>query len=97
MGRPTITDDQRELAVILLANSLRKDAHLRPRPDPDVRAGVQEAPGGVSAATRWRLEASRRYTRGMVDLLAVLFDGGRAVADECLADAERLAFGPRHD
>jgi hypothetical protein len=93
MGRPTISEDQRELAIILLANALRKDAHLRPRPDPDVREGA----GGVSAATRWRVEASRRYARGMIDLLAVLFDGGRAVADECLAEAERLAFGPYHD
>ena len=93
MGRPTITDDQRELAVILLANALRKDAHLRPPPDSDVR----EAAGGVSGAMRWRVEASRRYAQGMLDLLAVMFDGGRAVAEECLAEAEIMAFGPRHD
>jgi hypothetical protein len=92
MGRPAITDDQRELAVILLANALRKDAHLRPLPGAVVREGT----GGVSGALRWRVEASRRYAQGMFDLLAVLFDNGRAVAEECLADAETMAFG-RHD
>jgi hypothetical protein len=33
----------------------------------------------------------------MTDLLAVLFDQGRAVATECLAAAEVLAFGRRDD
>jgi hypothetical protein len=93
MGQPTITDDQRELAVILLANALRKDAHLRTRPGVAGPEGTE----AVSGAARWRIEASRRYARGMTDLLAVLFDGGRAVADECLAAAEVLAFGRRHD
>ncbi|HEY7032723.1 MAG TPA: hypothetical protein VH482_15375 [Thermomicrobiales bacterium] len=85
MGQPTITDDQRELAVILLANALRKDAHLRGRADPG------------AGSTRWRIEASRRYAQGMTDLLAVLFDQGRAVANDCLAAAEVLAFGRRDD
>jgi hypothetical protein len=31
MGQPAITEDQRELAVILLANALRRDAHLQRR------------------------------------------------------------------
>ncbi|HEV2066812.1 MAG TPA: hypothetical protein VGR08_08245, partial [Thermomicrobiales bacterium] len=26
MGRPTITEDQREMAIVLLANAMRKDA-----------------------------------------------------------------------
>jgi hypothetical protein len=85
MGQPTITEDQRELAVILLANALRKDAHLKTRAD------------AVAGATRWRIEASRRYARGMTDLLAVLFDDGRMVANECLAAAEILAFGRSDD
>jgi hypothetical protein len=85
MGQPTITEDQRELAVILLANALRKDAHLRTRAE------------AVAGSTRWRMEASRRYAQGMTDLLAVLFDGGRTVANECLAAAEVLAFGRRDD
>ena len=93
MGQPTITDDQRELAVILLANALRKDAHLRLRPG---AAATGNAEVG-SASTRWRIEASRRYAQGMTDLLAVLFDGGRVVADECLRAAEAMAFGPHDD
>jgi hypothetical protein len=93
MGQPTITEDQRELAVILLANALRKDAHLRSRQG----AAVPGDAGVGSGATRWRMEASRRYAQGMTDLLAMLFDGGRTVADECLRTAEVMAFGPRLD
>lgn len=93
MGQPAITDDQRELAVILLANALRKDAHLQTGAGGAGNAGTET----MSGAARWRLEASRRYVRGMTDLLAVLFEGGRAVADECLAEAELLAFGSRRD
>jgi hypothetical protein len=91
MGQPTITDDQRQLAVILLANALRKDAHLRGRPAGHVGSE------SVSGTARWRIEASRRYAQGMTDLLALLFDGGRAVADECLAAAESMAFGERRE
>jgi hypothetical protein len=93
MGLPVITDDQRELAVVLLANALRKDAHLRRRPI-DRTGGDAAGPPG---ATRWRIEASRRYGQGMTDLLALLFQDGRSVADECLRAAEILAFGPRDD
>jgi hypothetical protein len=88
MTQPTITPDQRDLAVTLLANALRKDAHLwrghGRSPDAD----------GIGGTTRWRVEASRRYAQGMTDLLAVLFDGGRPLADDCLRAAEQLAFGP---
>lgn len=87
MTQPTITLDQRDLAVTLLANALRKDAHLwRGR-----------SPSGAAVAnstSRWRIEAARRYSQGMTDLLAILFDGGRPLAEACLRDAERLAFGP---
>lgn len=93
MGRPAITEDQRELAVILLANALRRDAHLQRRS----LTGDREEAAGLGGATRWRAEASRRYAQGMTDLLAVLFENGRIVADECLKAAEVLAFGPRHD
>lgn len=93
MGLPTITDDQRELAVILLANALRRDAHLQRRP----AVGDREEAAGLGSASRWRAEASRRYAQGMSDVLAILFDDGRAVAAECLRAAEILAFGPRHD
>ena len=94
MSKPTITLDQRDLAVTLLANALRKDAHLwRPSSDSADRAIA-------AGATGWRIEAARRYAQGMTDLLAILFDGGRPLADACLKEAERLAFGPpppRHD
>jgi hypothetical protein len=93
MGLPTITDDQREIAVILLANALRRDAHLQRRP----MTGAGAEPAGPGGAARWRAEASRRYAQGMTDLLAILFQDGRSVADECLRAAEILAFGPRHD
>lgn len=93
MGLPTITDDQREMAVILLANALRRDAHLRRPP----ATGDREDTAGPGGAARWRAEASRRYAQGMTDLLAILFQDGRTVADECLRAAEILAFGPRHD
>jgi hypothetical protein len=88
-----MTDDQRELAVTLLANALRRDAHLQRQS----RTGDRDETAGPSGATRWRVEAARRYTQGMTDLLAVLFEGGRGVADECLSAAEVLAFGPRAD
>jgi hypothetical protein len=93
MGRPAITEEQREVAVILLANALRKDAHLRRTPVPGDRGEI----AAVGGAARWRGEASRRYAQGMTDLLAVLFEDGRSVADECLRAAELLAYGQRRD
>lgn len=86
MLQPTITPDQRDLAVTLLANALRKDAHLW-------RNRSRTGPAVAGSTTRWRAEAARRYSQGMTDLLAILFDGGRPLADACLRDAERLAFG----
>lgn len=89
MAQPPITLDQRDLAVTLLANALRKDAHFWRGTDnpPD--------PGMVGGTIRWRAEASRRYAQGMIDLIAVLFDGGRPLAEDCLTAAEHLAFGPQ--
>jgi hypothetical protein len=88
MARSEITSDQRAMAVALLANALRKDAHVRARTGdgrPHDLAGI----GGRS-----RSEASQQYIRGMRDLLTVLFENGRAVADACYDDARVQAFGP---
>ncbi len=45
MRQPEITDDQREMAIVLLANAMRADAHLRDRAH---RAG--ERAGGALEA-----------------------------------------------
>ena len=92
VGRPQITDQQRAVAVALLANAIRRDEHLRARAE-------RLAPlGGPLAGTagRGRRSPSHQYVRGMRDLLAVLFEGGRAVADECEAAARVEALGTRH-
>ena len=84
MGRPWMTDEQREMAVALLVDALRKDGHLRARAE-DATLGGDILP---SVGTRGRHEAARRYVKGMVDLLAVLFADGRRGADACLAAAQ---------
>lgn len=89
MGRPTITADQREMAVVLLANALRKDAHLRARAH---HAGEPDHPL-YHGLTKRRSEPSERYVEGMRDLLRVLFPDGHAVADECLEEAYARAIG----
>jgi hypothetical protein len=86
MGRTEITNEQRAMAVTLLANALRKEAHVRSRTG-------NGRPQGLPAG-RGRSEATHQYVRGMRDLLAVLFANGRAVADACLAEARIQAFGP---
>ncbi len=86
MRRTEITSEQRAMAVTLLANALRKDAHVRARTG-DGRHNALTAVGG-----RGRSEASQQYIRGMCDLLAVLFDDGRAVADACYEEARAKAF-----
>jgi hypothetical protein len=89
MDRPAITGDQREMAVELLANALRKDAHLRHRDQQSV-----EEPDPLRAAmSRRRAEPSRRYVDGMLDLLKVLFPNGQAVAAECIDEAYARAMG----
>ena len=95
MARPRITSDQREIAIELLANALRKDAHLRSRAyRPGARDGVLRE--GLS---RRRAESSQRYVEGMRDMLRVLFPDGYAVADECMDEAYARAMGipPRGD
>lgn len=88
MARTEMTSEQRAMAVTLLANALRKDAHIR------ARSGDGQQNGLAGVGGRGRSDASRQYIRGMRDLLAVLFRDGRAVADACYDDARVQAFGP---
>lgn len=89
MRQPNITEDQREMAVTLLANAIRKDAHLRARAD---RAEHQDNPLRTVMAHR-RSEPSQRYVEGMRDILRVLFADGNAVAAQCLEEAYAQAIG----
>lgn len=89
MGRPEITADQREIAIVLLANAIRKDAHLRDRA---LRAGQENDPVRAGMLRR-RSEPSQRYIDGMRDLLRVLFISGDALVDECLEEAYARAMG----
>ncbi len=83
-----MTDDQRVVAVALLANAIRKEerlaGHARARAGDDL---------GVAIGAGSRAEVSHSYVRGMRDLLAVLFAGGRTVADECYEAARAQALG----
>ena len=88
MARPAMTDEQRAMAVALLANAIRKEAHLLSR---TTGHADDDLVGAVAA--RRRTETTRQYVRGMRDLLAVLFAGGRAVADECFELAQAQALG----
>lgn len=86
-GRPAITAEQRTMAVALLANAIRAEQNPRRhrvRPLGDLLPSLGS--GG-------RDDGSRRYAQGMRDLLAVLFDGGRAVSDDCYREARLLALG----
>lgn len=89
MSRPEMTDDQREIAIELLANALRKDAHLRNRASHQTE-GVD--PVRLVAARR-RAEPSQRYVEGMRDMIRVLFVDGHAAADACLEAASAQALG----
>lgn len=89
MTRPGITDDQREIAIELLANALRKDAHLRSRAQ-HTGQRVDMVQAGMA---RRRAESSQRYVDGMRDMLRVLFPNGYAIADECLDEAYARAMG----
>jgi len=77
------------MAIVLLANALRKDAHLRARGH---HAGKPDSPLHHGLAKR-RTEPSQRYVEGMRDLLRVLFPDGHAVAEECLEEAYARAIG----
>lgn len=89
MDRPEMTGDQREMAVELLANALRKDAHLRARA---LQPGSEEDLLHVSLGKR-RAEPSQRYIDGMRDMLRMLFPNGDAVAQACLEEAYARAMG----
>jgi len=77
------------MAIVLLANALRKDAHLRTRgqhaqePDSSLHHGLAKR----------RTDPSQRYVEGMRDLLRVLFPDGHVVAEECLEEAYARAIG----
>lgn len=81
------------MAVVMLANAMRKDAHLRDRAH---RAGEGGSPLHAGMMKR-RVEPSQRYVDGMRDLLRVLFLNGQAVTEECLEEAYTRAIGaPSH-
>lgn len=84
-----ITVDQREMAVMMLANALRKDAHLRNR----VHQGADASDALHAGMVKRRLESSQRYVEGMRDLLRVLFPNGHAIAEECMEEAYARAMG----
>jgi len=89
MERPGITEDQREMAIVLLANALRKDAHLRNRSrQPNEQQDFLHA-----GLARRRSEASQRYVDGMRDMLRALFPNGDQVAQECMEEAYARAMG----
>jgi hypothetical protein len=79
--------------VALLANAIRKERNERARADDAGQTNsVRSKFPGLG-----RGRASAEYLRGMRDLLAVLFDGGRATADECYAAAQNVAEGRQED
>ena len=79
MAQPAMTEDQRIVAVALLANAIRKERRLRRAPRrPGEGSAVLSTFGAFGPS-----DGAAQYVRGMRDLLAVLFEGGRAVADAC--------------
>lgn len=86
-GRPEMTPDQREMLVELLANALRKDAHLR------ARLGGMTGDPFQSGMAKRRIEASQRYVEGMRDAVRVLFLDGYSAAQACLEAAHARATG----
>ena len=93
MGRPRITEEQRAVAVALLANAQRQLEHRRARADAAARDGDLVRIAGASG----QADAARQYARGMRDLLAVLFAGGGAGADALMREAEVAARGDAGD
>lgn len=89
MGHPEITPEQREMAVVMLANALRRDAHLRTR----LQAVGADGNPLRAGLTKRRAEPSQRYVDGMRYLLGVLFADGPALAEACLAEAYARALG----
>ena len=76
------------MAVVLLANALRRDAHLRSRLR---HADEDHSPWRIGLIKR-RASPSQRYVDGMHDLLGVLFADGHALAEACLAEAYARAL-----
>lgn len=91
MSRPAMTEDQRVVAVALLANAIRKERGRRARTDDARPHSTVLSTFGAAG----RAEGSAQYVRGMRDLLAVLFAGGRDVADACYEAALIEAGGHR--
>ncbi len=89
MAQTGITDDQREMAVVMLANAIRKDAHLRNR----ARHARDAGHPLIAVMAIRRSEPSQRYVDGMRDILKVLFANGGVVAEECLEEAYARALG----
>jgi hypothetical protein len=89
MGRPAITEDQWELAVTMLANAIRKDAHLRAR----AAAHVGQGDPLQDSMAKLRSKPSERYIAGMRDLLRMLFVDGDVLAEAALEEAYRRAIG----
>lgn len=89
MQRPEITENQREMAIVLLANAIRKDAHLR------ARSHMADGSGAFLQAgmSQRRVDLAQRYIEGMRDLLRVLFPDGYTLAEECMEEAYFLAMG----
>jgi hypothetical protein len=77
-----ISDVQREVAVHLLANALRK--RRLPAAESDALAGFGSH----------RRNQDGDYLRGMLDLLTVLY--GRLVADELYREAQALERSTTH-
>ena len=89
MSLPGIVEDQRIMVVALLANAIRKDAHLRERAHELRRAGDPVA--GAMAIRR--AAPSQRYVDGMCDLIRVLFANGDLLVTQCLDEAYSQALG----
>lgn len=88
MASTAMTEDQRGMAIALLANAIRKEERLRARAADRAERSPLPVP-----ASRGRADASGRYVQGMRDLIAVLFVDGRAAADECYRIARAQALG----
>lgn len=93
MSQPRMSQDQRMMAVTMLANAIRKGERGR-RPE-TAEAGRPEIAPNIArlAGARGRTGAAQQYVRGMVDLLAVMFEGGRPAAEACYEEARRVALG----
>ena len=89
MAQPAMTEDQRIVAVALLANAIRKERRLRARAE----EAREDSAVLATFGTFGRSDGAAQYVRGMRDLLAVLFAGGRPLADACYEAAYVEAVG----